>query len=166
VWSCQHPNRSGSRVPCRCYVERGIADYDDFRGRHPHGNRECEDRSRRRFGTEARIVSRDECQKVVEAQLANMSTRGSLGIIGDQAKLIAAAGEVAHDSLGIADGREVGCRRFAQTSVDLPKKAGSAGRPNNLAQRAAKTLVGSSISGELGRKCAPSTRPLSAESLR
>ena len=46
-------NRSGSRVPRRCYVECGIADYDDFRGRHADGSREGEDRSRRRFGTEA-----------------------------------------------------------------------------------------------------------------
>jgi hypothetical protein len=58
-----------------------------------------------------------------------MSTRSSLGIIGDQAKLIAAAGEVAHDGLGIANGREVGCRRFAQKSVDLSKK-GRIGRPS------------------------------------
>ena len=58
-----------------------------------------------------------------------MSTRSSLGIIGDQAKLIAAAGEVAHDGLGIANGREEGCRRFGQKSVDLSKK-GRIGRPS------------------------------------
>ena len=75
------------------------------------------------------IVSCDERQDVVDAQLAHMSTRGSLGIIGDQAKLIATAGEFAHNGLGIVDGREVGCRRFAQKSVDLPKKC-RIGRPS------------------------------------
>src|SRR6516164_9823208 len=58
-----------------------------------------------------------------------MSTRGGFGIIRDQAKPIAAAGELAHDGLGIVDDREMGRRRFAQKSVDLPKKR-RIGRPS------------------------------------
>ena len=42
-------------------------------------DREGEDQSWRRIDTEAGIVSGDECQEVLEAELAHMSTRGRLG---------------------------------------------------------------------------------------
>ena len=122
VRSCQHSNRPGSRFPRRCYVECGIADHDDFRGGDADSSREGEDRPGAGLAPKPEFVSRDKGQDVVEAQLAHMSKRGSFGIIGDQAKLIAAAGELVHNGLGIADGREMGCRRFAQKSVDLRKK--------------------------------------------